>query len=82
MWSLMYSNCLVIYQLMLHGSTIKVYFMCSSVYQYTINNDYTWYCICSAWFLDIIISTCFVLDKLSDSASLVILVQLLIGYRK
>ena len=46
---------------MLHGSTVKICFMCSSVlilYYYTINNDYTWYYICSAWFLDIIISTC------------------------
>ena len=25
---------------------------------YTINNDYTWYYICSTWFLDIIIPTC------------------------
>ena len=29
------------------------------LFHYTINNDYTWYYICSAWFLDIIISTCF-----------------------
>ena len=28
------------------------------LYYYTLNNDYTWYYICSAWFLDIIISTC------------------------
>ena len=32
---------------------------------YIIYNDYTWYYICSAWFLDIIISTCF-LRKLLD----------------
>ena len=30
------------------------------LYHYTIDNDYTWYYICSAWFLDIIISTCII----------------------
>ena len=47
---------------MLHSSTVKVCFMCNSIclilYHYTINNNYTWCYICSAWFLDIIISTC------------------------
>ena len=28
------------------------------LYLYTINNDYTRYNICSAWFLDIVTSTC------------------------
>ena len=28
------------------------------IYLYTINNDYTRYNNCSAWFLDIVISTC------------------------
>ena len=31
---------------------------CNTVSLYTINNDYTRYNICSAWFLDIVISTC------------------------
>ena len=31
---------------------------CNTVSLYTINNDYTKYNICSAWFLDIVISTC------------------------
>ena len=38
-----------------------VYVYMSVLYHYTINKDYTWYYICSAWFLDIIISTCFCL---------------------
>ena len=29
------------------------------LYHYTINNDYMWYNVCSAWFLDIRISACF-----------------------
>ena len=30
----------------------------SLLYHYTINNNYMWYYICSAWFLVIRISTC------------------------
>ena len=33
-----------------------------NMYHYTTNNDYTWYNICSARFLDIRISTCFCSD--------------------
>ena len=35
------------------------------LYHYTIirNNDYTRYDICSAWFLDIVISTCFLVNS-------------------
>ena len=48
---------------MLHGSIINVYFMFSSIqYHYTINNDYTWYYICSAWFLVTRISSCCLVD--------------------
>ena len=47
---------------MLHSSTVKVCFsvqFCLILYHYTIINDYTRYYICSAWFLVIIISTCY-----------------------
>ena len=37
-------------------------YFCLILYHYTINKDYTWYYICCAWFLDIIISTCYKCD--------------------
>ena len=40
--------------------------LCVILFYYTINNDYTWYYICSAWFLDIIISTCFTATVISQ----------------
>ena len=46
MWCLvMYSNCLVVYyQLILHGSTIRYFYVlfCLIRYHYTINNDYNY----------------------------------------
>ena len=58
-----YSNCFVIfYRLMLHSFNIKVCFyvqFCLLLYHYTINNDYTWCYICSTWYLDNRILTCF-----------------------
>ena len=65
----MHSNSFVIYyQMMLHGSTIKVCSrFCLALYHYTIYNDFTWYYICSTWFLDIRISTslwCTVTEKI------------------
>ena len=68
MWSLVtYSHSLIIYhQLILHGSAIKVRFVFSTVYcciiELQIANDYMWCYICSAWFLDIRISTCLIKD--------------------
>ena len=70
MWSIvMYSNSFVIYCLMLHDSIIKIAKLCLvasvsyCIANYTINNDYIHgiilaICICTAWFLDISISSC------------------------
>ena len=33
---------------------------------YTIKNDYTRYNICSTWFLDIVVSTCFCILLITD----------------
>ena len=37
----------------------KFLFKTVILYHYTIYSDYTRYNICSAWFLDIVISTCY-----------------------
>ena len=48
------------------------YVLCVILYHYTVNNDYTWYYICSAWFLDIIISTCSEIKLTSPFMTLII----------